>query len=147
MTPKLLAVWLVLAPSVLAQPTATVRIHVQHDSKPVAGAEVVVNDSPYTTSTEGDVTATVTPGAVTITVVKEGFEPLTSAVQVESALGRGSCFTVTLPAVRVRPGHTATRSASAPGSHGHETPATDPAAPGSAAINIRPMHHGEGTHS
>jgi outer membrane receptor for ferrienterochelin and colicins len=81
-TPKLLAVWLVLAPSVLAQPTATVRIHVQHDSKPVAGAEVVVNDRTYTTSTEGDVAATVTPGAVTITVVKEGFEPLTSAVQV-----------------------------------------------------------------
>jgi iron complex outermembrane receptor protein len=83
-----LAVWLALTPfafaqsTALAQPTATVRIHVQHDAMPVASAEVVVNDKTYTTSATGDVTATVIPGAVTLTVVKEGFEPLTSTVDV-----------------------------------------------------------------
>ena len=39
--------WLVLAASLVAQSTTTVRIHVQHESMPVAGAEVVVNDKTY----------------------------------------------------------------------------------------------------
>jgi outer membrane receptor for ferrienterochelin and colicins len=74
--------WLVLVASLVAQSTATISIHVQHESVPVAGAEVVVNDKTYTTSAAGDVVATVTPGAVTITVVKEGFEALTSAIEI-----------------------------------------------------------------
>lgn len=82
-----------------------------------------------------------------LSIVQRIVSDIHGKVQVESALGRGSCFTVTLPAVPVRPGHTAARAASAPGSHGHETPATDPAALGPAAINIRPMHHGEGKQS
>ena len=49
---------------------------------PVAGAEVVVNDKTFTTSADGDVSVNVSPGAVTITVVKEGYEPLTSTVTV-----------------------------------------------------------------
>ena len=59
-----------------------------------------------------------------LSIVQRIVSDIHGKVEVESELGRGSCFTVTLPAVPVRPGHTATRAASATGSHGHETPAT-----------------------
>ena len=87
----MLIAWLVLAASLVAQSTATVRIHVQHESMPVAGAEVVVNDKTFTTSAAGDVTVSVSPGAVTITVVKEGFEPLTSSVTRRGRVRRSRC--------------------------------------------------------
>jgi hypothetical protein len=74
----LLTVWLVLTPRVLAQPTSTIQVHVHHDSVPVAGADVVVNDRTYATSATGDVTIPAAAGSVIITVVKDGFEPLTS---------------------------------------------------------------------
>ena len=78
----LLAVWLVLTPRVIAQPTSTILVHVHHDSVPVAGADVVVNDRTYATSAAGDVSITAAAGSVIITVVKDGFEPLTSTVDV-----------------------------------------------------------------
>jgi signal transduction histidine kinase len=82
-----------------------------------------------------------------LSIVQRIVTDIHGTVKVESVVGRGSCFTVTLPAVLVHPGQTATRLASAPGPHGHAIPATDPAAPGPTAANNRPLHHREDPHS
>jgi outer membrane receptor for ferrienterochelin and colicins len=88
----LFTVSVVLTTSLLAQPTGAVRILVQHESLPVAGADVLVNGRSYTTPISGDVTVTVMPGSVTIAVVKQGFEPLTSAVAVAAGQTRDVVF-------------------------------------------------------
>jgi signal transduction histidine kinase len=82
-----------------------------------------------------------------LSIVQRIVSDIHGKVRVESALGRGSCFTVTLPAVPVHPGHTATRTASVPGPQGNEMPATDSAAPRPSPMNIRPLHYGEDPHS
>jgi outer membrane receptor for ferrienterochelin and colicins len=76
-----LALSLFLTPSLFAQ-TTMVRVEVRQQSTPVAGAEVSVSGTTYTTSSTGDVLVNVIPGTVVITVAKEGFEPLTSTVTV-----------------------------------------------------------------
>src|SRR5438552_16814717 len=49
---------------------------------PVAGAEIVVAGKTYVTDRRGDVRIDVTPGAIELTVVKEGFAPVTTTITV-----------------------------------------------------------------
>ena len=51
---------------------------------PVAGAEIVVAGKTYVTDPRGDVRIAVDPGSVELTVVKEGFVPVTATVTVEA---------------------------------------------------------------
>lgn len=69
-------------PVVAAQAPASVRVEVRADGAPVADAEVIVNSVTFRTGTDGAIAAPVQPGIVEITVVKEGFAPLTSSVTV-----------------------------------------------------------------
>jgi len=59
-----------------------VRVEVRADDAPVPDADVVIDGVTYRTGPDGVVAAPVRPGTVDITVVKEGFAPLTSAVTV-----------------------------------------------------------------
>ncbi|MBI3050111.1 MAG: TonB-dependent receptor [Acidobacteria bacterium] len=65
-----------------AQAPTAVRVEVRADEAPIADADLVVNGVTYRTGADGVVLAPVQPGAVEITVVKEGFAPLTSSVTV-----------------------------------------------------------------
>ena len=51
---------------------------------PVAGAEIVVAGTTYVTDRRGEVRIAVAPGAIALTVVKEGFAPVTTTVVVAS---------------------------------------------------------------
>jgi len=51
---------------------------------PVAGAEIMVAGKAHTTDRRGEARIDVTPGAIELTIVKEGFAPLTTIVTVES---------------------------------------------------------------
>jgi len=68
--------------SVAGQAPTAVRVEVRSDDVPVAGAEVVVNGTTFTTGADGVVAAPVTAGQVEMTVLKEGFAPLTASVTV-----------------------------------------------------------------
>ena len=52
---------------------------------PVAGAEIVVAGKTYVTDPRGEARIVVDPGSVELTVVKEGFAPVTATVTVEAA--------------------------------------------------------------
>ena len=79
----LVLILIVPGPEARAQtPSATVRIEVRHDGTPLADASVLVNGNRYTTTAEGVVLATVTPGNVDIVVVHEGFAPLTTTLAI-----------------------------------------------------------------
>lgn len=65
-----------------AQTPARVRVEVRSGSAPVASADVVVNGTTLKTDAEGIASTAVTPGAVDITIVKEGFAPVTTTVTV-----------------------------------------------------------------
>ena len=62
--------------------TASVRVEVQADQKPIAAATVVVNGASSSTNPQGFAVVAVAPGKVEITTVKEGFLPVTTTVQV-----------------------------------------------------------------
>lgn len=66
---------------VAAQEPASLRIEVRAGNAPVAGAEVVVRGVTYRTDSAGRVTVSSAPGAIDVTVVKEGFAPATASVQ------------------------------------------------------------------
>jgi iron complex outermembrane receptor protein len=59
------------------EPTAEIQIVVRSGSGPIARAQVVVHGLTFETDAEGRTTLHVGPGAVDITVVKEGFNPVT----------------------------------------------------------------------
>ncbi len=59
------------------QPTAVIRIIVRSDAGPVPNAQVVVVGRTTQTDAEGRSTLQVPPGPVEITVVKEGYNPVT----------------------------------------------------------------------
>jgi iron complex outermembrane receptor protein len=63
-------------------PQATIQVEVQSAGAPVSGAEVVIAGSAYTTTPKGIVTVPIAPGRVEITVVKEGYLPVTVAVTI-----------------------------------------------------------------
>ncbi len=62
--------------------TATIRVQVRAADKPVVAAEVLVAGATHQTDASGSVTATVTPGAVELVVVKAGYVAATASVQV-----------------------------------------------------------------
>jgi iron complex outermembrane receptor protein len=62
--------------------TATVRVHVHAAQKPVENAEVVIAGTSYRTDPAGTATVVTGAGNVDITVVKTGFVPATTSVQV-----------------------------------------------------------------
>lgn len=49
---------------------------------PVVGAEIVVNGQTYVTDPNGEVRISVAPGSIDLTVVKEGFAPVTTSIAV-----------------------------------------------------------------
>ena len=61
---------------------ATLVVEVRSGGQPVAGAEVIVTGTTYRTDKNGTVPIAVPAGLVQISVVKEGFAPLTSSVTV-----------------------------------------------------------------
>jgi iron complex outermembrane receptor protein len=62
--------------------TATLVIEVRAAGRPLAGADVIVAGRTYSTDANGTVSIGVAAGAATITIVKEGFTPVTSSVRV-----------------------------------------------------------------
>jgi iron complex outermembrane receptor protein len=64
------------------QAPTSIRVEVRADGTPVANADVVINGVTFKTGPDGVVSAPVEPGAVDITVVKAGFTPVTSSVNV-----------------------------------------------------------------
>jgi outer membrane receptor for ferrienterochelin and colicins len=74
MSISILMLWLAAA---VQQPLAVIEILVTGDSVPIARAQVVVGGTTSETNDEGRVTLQVAPGTLQITVVKEGFNPVT----------------------------------------------------------------------
>ncbi|MGH6691615.1 MAG: PEGA domain-containing protein, partial [Gammaproteobacteria bacterium] len=70
------------APAGAAQVSGVVRVEVRAGGAPVADAEVVVNGVAFRTGADGLVDAPVSAGAVDITVVRDGFAPITTSVTV-----------------------------------------------------------------
>ena len=66
--------------AILQQPPAVIQIVVTNDMAPVAQAQVVVDGKTAATAADGRVTLETAPGPVDITVVKEGFNPVTVTV-------------------------------------------------------------------
>ena len=62
--------------------TATVRVQVRSSEKPVEDAAVVVAGTTHRTDAAGTTTISIVPGTVEITVLKSGFAPTTTSVQV-----------------------------------------------------------------
>jgi len=59
------------------RPTAQIQISVRSENGPIARAQVVVDGTAIETDAEGRATLQAVPGPVEITVVKEGFNPVT----------------------------------------------------------------------
>jgi outer membrane receptor for ferrienterochelin and colicins len=72
-------------PAPSSQPAAELHLIVRSDSGPVARAQVIVGGNTTQTDAEGRTTLRVPPGAVDITVVKEGFNPVTITVTAVAA--------------------------------------------------------------
>ena len=62
--------------------TGTVRVHVLAAQKPIEDAEVVISGTSHRTDASGTTTVVTGAGNVDITVVKTGFVPVTTSVQV-----------------------------------------------------------------
>src|SRR5438067_442142 len=77
---------MLLSLSALADQTrqTVVACTVTAGGSPVAGAEIVVSGKTHLTDRLGEVRIDVSPGAVELTIVKEGFAPVTTTVTVRS---------------------------------------------------------------
>ena len=64
--------------------TATVRVEVRSDGKPVAAADVALNGVTHKTDAQGVVVATAPPGALQLIVVREGFVAATASLQLQA---------------------------------------------------------------
>ncbi len=62
--------------------TGTVRVHVRAAQRPIEDAEVIVAGVSQRTDASGTTTVVTAAGSVDITVVKPGFAPVTTSVQV-----------------------------------------------------------------
>jgi outer membrane receptor for ferrienterochelin and colicins len=80
--PLLFVALLVSWPCSGAQPQGSIRVHVRTGAAPVGDAQIVVNGATYRTADDGNLLLAVPAGAVSVTVSKEGFAPLTSTVTV-----------------------------------------------------------------
>src|SRR5215831_12461165 len=70
---------------VSAQTTATLQLEVRSDAGPVRDADVVINGKTYETNAQGVVIVTVSPGRVDLVVVKTGFAPASTSIDVQPA--------------------------------------------------------------
>ncbi len=68
--------------------TGTVRVHVRAAQTPIEDAEVVVAGASHRTDASGTTTVVTAAGNVDITVVKTGFAPVTTSVQLAAAATR-----------------------------------------------------------
>jgi iron complex outermembrane receptor protein len=75
-------------PAAARQSQATLRVLVRADMVPVEDAEIVVNDLSYRTDVTGTVAIPVRPGLVEVTVLKEGFVPVTTSLTVAAGAHR-----------------------------------------------------------
>lgn len=78
-----IAVFFVATAWATAQSQATLTIEVRFNAMPVADATVIINGATHVTGPEGTLTASVAPGTMQVTVVKEGFAPATTTVTVQ----------------------------------------------------------------
>jgi outer membrane receptor for ferrienterochelin and colicins len=78
----------------LQQPLSVIEVQVTADSVPIARAQVVISGHTSETNAEGRATLQVAPGEVQITVIKEGFNPVT--VTATAVLGPPQVIPVTL---------------------------------------------------
>ena len=78
----LLLVLLCLHAVAAAQVPSVVRVEVRAEAAPVAGAEVVIDGASQMTGAEGVASLDVAPGEIAVTVVAEGFAPVTVTVVV-----------------------------------------------------------------
>jgi outer membrane receptor for ferrienterochelin and colicins len=76
---------------------ATIRVDVRANDKPVAGAAVVIAGTNHVTDEQGIARATVPPGKLDITIVKDGFVPATLSEQ--AVAGEERAVTVDLVAL------------------------------------------------
>ena len=63
------------------QPPGSIRVEVRAGNVPVENADVVIRGVTHRTDSTGRVTISSLPGAIQVTVVKEGFVPATASVQ------------------------------------------------------------------
>jgi outer membrane receptor for ferrienterochelin and colicins len=64
---------------------ATIRVAVRANAVPVDGADVVVNGATYRTDVQGTVTITLSPGRIQLTIVKPGYVPASTEIDVRSS--------------------------------------------------------------
>jgi outer membrane receptor for ferrienterochelin and colicins len=77
----------------MAQTTTSIRVSVNHDGVPVAGADVIVSGITYQTGVDGTVSVPVPPGRVELTVRMESFAP----VNTSAAVAEGQTVVVDVP--------------------------------------------------
>jgi outer membrane receptor for ferrienterochelin and colicins len=82
---KLMALVLATLSVVAQAPRATLTVEVTANSRPVSGARVTFNGETLKTGSDGVATAPVPLGAVKVVVVKDGYLPSTSALEVNAA--------------------------------------------------------------
>ncbi|OFW17065.1 MAG: hypothetical protein A3F70_17325 [Acidobacteria bacterium RIFCSPLOWO2_12_FULL_67_14] len=76
----------------VAQAVDVLRVQVHSEGAPVSGAEVIIGGTTSLTGADGTVEVPVTPGAVLVTVIKEGFLPLSSTVDITPGGSRSMVF-------------------------------------------------------
>ena len=81
-------------PSSSAQPTVEIRIVVRSEASPIGNAQVIVGGNTTQTAADGQTTLRVTPGTVDITVIKQGFNPVT--ITATAVLGQAQVIPITL---------------------------------------------------
>jgi outer membrane receptor for ferrienterochelin and colicins len=74
--------FLALLLSVSLQSPSAIACTVTAGGSPLPGAEIVVDGKTYVTDRRGEVQIDVSPGPITLTIVKEGFAPVTTIVTV-----------------------------------------------------------------
>ena len=89
-----MGVFVLVLAIVFQQPRSIIEVVVTGDSGPISRAQVVISGSTAETNAEGRVTLQVAPGEVQITVIKEGFNPVT--VTATAILGPPQVIPVTL---------------------------------------------------
>jgi iron complex outermembrane receptor protein len=87
-----------------------VRVEVRAESTPITGAEVVVGGSTHVTGGDGTVSVEVQPGEIVVTVVAEGFEPVTVPVTVAAGTTQPVVIDLEPPAFEARVTVSATRT-------------------------------------